>query len=234
MAEYLKVDFHTHTAEDSKDIIRHDARELIDTAAELDFDAIAITNHDIITYSRDLAGHAEKRGILLIPGIEATLSKKHVVILNPAFSSSRLPSSLDDLPRLVHEQSLIIAPHPYYPQSCSLRDSVTPLIQYFDAMEYSHFYHTRLNYNLKAVIESDNLNLPLIGSSDCHFIWELGTTFSLVEADKDISSILEAVKSGRVKVVTAPLSTASISRTLWGVLKMRTRMGFRDLKKFLN
>ena len=42
----LKVDLHLHTSEDPVDIITHSARQLIDRAAELGFDALALTLHD--------------------------------------------------------------------------------------------------------------------------------------------------------------------------------------------
>lgn len=229
MFQKLKADFHTHSAEDSKDIIQYDAYRLIDRAAELNFDVLSITNHDTITYNRKLAVYAEKRDIILIPGIEATLSKKHVVILNPFFSNNNLPSRLADLPDIKHEQSLILAPHPFYPQSCSLRDDFLPLISCFDAVEFSHFYHTKINFNKKAVSAARCFGLSLIGTSDCHFIWELGTTYSFVEAEKSIPAILSAVKSGKLQIATRPLSSLSIGRSLLNVAGMRARMGFRSM-----
>jgi sodium-dependent dicarboxylate transporter 2/3/5 len=42
----LKVELHTHTADDPIDQIRHSTRALIDRAAALEFDALAITLHD--------------------------------------------------------------------------------------------------------------------------------------------------------------------------------------------
>jgi hypothetical protein len=229
MSSKLKADLHTHTAEDAKDIIDYSAYQLIDRAAELNFDVLAVTNHDTITFDRELAAYAEKRNILLIPGVEATLSKKHVVILNPIFSNSSLPCSLSDLPRIKSEKSLILAPHPYFPQPCSLGSDFRRQLSCFDAVEYSHFYHARINYNKKAVSAARNAGLPLIGTSDCHFIWEFGSTFSLIEADKSVSAVLSSVKFGKTQIVTRSLSAYSIGRSLLGVAKMRSRMSFRAL-----
>ena len=55
------------------------------------------------------------RDVLLIPGVELTLSGKHVVVINPPFAQNPGLTSLDELPAVRNETSLVIAPHPYYP-----------------------------------------------------------------------------------------------------------------------
>ena len=80
----LKADFHMHTKDDPQDykFVRHSAEELIDHAASLKFQVLSITNHDKITYSPYLREYAAHRGILLLPGAEATIEGKHVLIIN--------------------------------------------------------------------------------------------------------------------------------------------------------
>ena len=87
---------------------------------------------------------------------------------------------MEELPKLVSDDSLVIAPHPFFPQSKSLKGLFCKSVAYFDAIEYSHFYHNWLNCNKKAVRYAQQYQLPLIGTSDCHFIWELGRTYSLI------------------------------------------------------
>ncbi len=45
----LKIDLHTHSGEDPQDRIGYSTRELIDRAATLGFDALAVTNHNART-----------------------------------------------------------------------------------------------------------------------------------------------------------------------------------------
>ncbi|MEW5901776.1 MAG: PHP-associated domain-containing protein, partial [Acidobacteriota bacterium] len=69
---------------------------------------------------------------------------------------------------------------------------------------------------------------PLVGSSDCHNIWQVGYTFTLVEAEKDIPSILAAVKEGKVEVATSPLSLAAMTRVAFNwVLGDKLRVHLR-------
>jgi predicted metal-dependent phosphoesterase TrpH len=209
---FLKVDFHTHTNADPKDYIDFDARQLIDRAAGAGLDALAITNHDVVSFDAELERYAEDRGILLMPGVELTLSNKHVVVVNPGFRRAERFRSLEDLPAIREERSLVIAPHPYYPGSRCLKSQLEAYLDSFDAVEYSFFYSRFINPNGKAVESARASGKPLLGSSDCHNIWQVGRTYSLVSAEKTIASIIAAVKSGRVEVVTTPLSMPEMLR----------------------
>ena len=206
MSAKLKVDFHIHTAEDPHEKINYNAFQLIDRAQQLGFDALAITNHEIVTYSQDLASYAQEKGIILIPGTEAKLSHKHVLIINPDFKRAPLNQSLPYLRKIKSPSSLIIAPHPFFPGSYSLKSSLFPHLSLFDGIEFSHFYNHLINCNRKGVELAHQAKMPLVGSSDCHFLNQLGKTYSLVEADKDILSIVNAVKEGKIEVCSQPLS----------------------------
>jgi predicted metal-dependent phosphoesterase TrpH len=82
----LKVDLHIHTREDQEDQISYSAYQLIDEAALRGFDALAITNHDTQTYSPELKSYAAARGIVLIPGVEAGIGGRHILLINMPFN----------------------------------------------------------------------------------------------------------------------------------------------------
>lgn len=212
MASQLKVDFHAHTRDDPKDYIDFSAEELIDWAAERGLDALAITNHDVITFSSELEDYAAGRGILLIPGVELTLSNKHVIVVNPEFRDAAGFRSLSELTSIRDDRNLIIAPHPFYPGFKCLKSELEVHIDSFDAVEFSFFYNHLINPNTKAVELARTRNKPLVGSSDCHNIWQVGYTYSVIEAEKTTSSIIAAVKEGRVEVSTTPLSMREMFR----------------------
>ncbi len=226
---WLKVDFHTHTAEDPEDSVPYTADELIERAADLGYDALAITNHNAVTYSANLAGLAAERRLILIPGIELTLSRKHVQVLSPAPRAFDGAVGLEDLRRLRSPDDLVIAPHPYYRLARSLHEALEEIAPLVDAVEFSGYYSRRLDMNKKAVAAARRLAKPLVGSSDCHNLWQFGLTWTLVEAEKTIPSILDAVKAGRVEVQAKPLSLLAMARvaanfTLTGRLKLPFRI----------
>ncbi len=217
----LKVDLHTHTSEDPLDVVDYSAFQLIDKACKLEYDAIAITNHDSVTDTPEILDYAKRKGLLLLPGMEATLSQRHIVIINPAIKQNPKGSTIEDLHDMITTESLVIAPHPFFPQARSLRSLFFKYPSIFDAVEYSHFYSRWFNWNKKAVQQAEILNLPLVGTSDCHLLWEFGTSYTIVDADKEILSIVEAVKQGKIELITTPLSTFQIGRVLLKLIQIK-------------
>lgn len=202
----LKVDLHLHCAEDPLDDVDHSAQELIDEAARKGFDAIAIANHHVVTYSRRLALYAERRGVILIPGIEKLIEGKHVLLVNVDWRVHPV-RTFGELRRWKNGNSLVIAPHPYYPKGMCLRGLLDRHIDLFDAVEFSFFYSRVVNFNKRAIRVAAERGLPLVGSSDCHHIEDLGTTYTLVESEKDLNAIVNAVRDGKTEVVTQPLAS---------------------------
>src|SRR5688572_32956155 len=77
----LKTELHTHTSADPHDYIAYSTTDLIDRAAELGYDVLAITLHDRWYDVREVAEYARARGITLIAGVERTIDHKHVLLL---------------------------------------------------------------------------------------------------------------------------------------------------------
>ena len=118
----LKVELHTHTADDPIDAIPHTTFELIDHAATLGYDAIAITLHERQLDLRRFTPYAEERGIVLIPGVERTIEGRHVLLLNYSADATDQVRTFDDLKMLRRrEHGLVIAPHPFFPAAVCLR-----------------------------------------------------------------------------------------------------------------
>jgi len=208
MVRKLKADLHTHTSEDKKENIRYSALELIDLASQKGFDVLSITNHDLVTYSEELKEYALKKGVLLIPGVEATIQGKHILLYNlPDYDQENI-KTFEDLKRYKKDDILIIAPHPFFPSPTALRSLFQEAMPILDGLEYCHHYLKKLNFNRKAVEKAPEMNLPLIGCSDTHLFSQFTTTYSLIESDKEINAVIRAVKEKRVEVVTNPLSLA--------------------------
>jgi predicted metal-dependent phosphoesterase TrpH len=200
----LKVDLHAHCAGDPVDRIAYSAEQLIDEAANKGFDALSFANRRLVTYSRKLAVYAERRGIVLIPGIEKLIEGKHVLLVNVDWHAHAI-ETFEELRRWKNGSSLVIAPHPYFPRGNCLGSVLEGNIDLFDAVEYSFFYSSTINFNKRAKEVAEQHGIPLVGSCDCHHICDLGTTYTLVESKKEPGAIVEAVRDGRTEVVTRPL-----------------------------
>jgi predicted metal-dependent phosphoesterase TrpH len=202
----LKVELHSHSVDDPVDRIPYTTRALIDRAATLGYQALAVTLHERQLDLRPLTGHAATRGITLIPGIERTIEGRHVLLLNFSAASEAV-SSFEDLARLrQRERGLVVAPHPFYPLDTALGDDLERHAALFDAVEQNAMYTAALDFNRKARRWARAHGKPVVGNGDVHRLPQLGTTYSLVEAEPDPGAICEAIRQGRVEVRSRPLS----------------------------
>jgi predicted metal-dependent phosphoesterase TrpH len=200
----LKADLHLHTREGER-FVEHDARGLIDRAAALGFHVLSLTDHDRLTFDASLEAYARARGILLIPGVEATIEGAHVLVYNLDVPPARL-RTFADLRRLRGPDWLVAAPHPFFPAPFALRHRLVREIDLFDAVELSHFYTPWIDFNRPAVRLAREIGLPLIGTSDSHLVRQLGTTYSLIDAEPTAAAVLTAIRKGQIRVVSRPLT----------------------------
>jgi predicted metal-dependent phosphoesterase TrpH len=206
MKARLRADLHVHTKE-AEPSITYSAREIVARAAREGYRVLGITNHDAITFSNELAAYARDHDVLLIPGVEATVEGRHVLVYNADVEVSKL-RTFADLRRYRTPEWLVAAPHPFFPASYCLRERLWQEIDLFDAIEFSHFYTPRVDFNRPAVKLAGAVGLPLLGTSDSHLGEQFGKTFSLIESDLSVESVLAAIKQGRVSVVSRPLNLA--------------------------
>ncbi len=218
----LKADFHLHTCDDVRDDIPHSAEMLLDDAASKGFQVVAITCHEILVYDEYLAEYAGQLGMVLIPGIEANIDGRHVLMLNPDREQAAA-RSFDELRRLGKRDAVIIAPHPYFPVGQSLLGKLKENIDLFDAIEYSCFYQPLLNLNVPAVKVAREHNLPMVGTSDTHLLPLIDSTFTWVDAEPRTDAILDAIRRGNVEIETRPRPIGEMIRTLDFTLRQAWR-----------
>jgi predicted metal-dependent phosphoesterase TrpH len=217
----LKIDLHLHTKEDPRHQLSYTAKELIDAAAGHGYDVLSITNHNTVTYDSDLADYAADRGILLIPGVEATVMGKHVLIYGMGGDMDGGVDKMDekwdsltffDLKRLKAAGAFVVAPHPFYPNYNCLGNLLNRFSTLFDAVEFSHLYTKKVNFNLKAQEFARKHGMPTLGLSDAHSLKQLNYTYTLLDAEKEMTSIFQSIKENRVTIVTRParITTSSV------------------------
>ncbi len=221
---WLKAELHSHCSLDPVDykLCRHSPEELIAETARLGYRALAITCHDLDVWSRDLAEHARSLGVTLIPGMEvSTEGTRHTLVYNFRTGAENL-NTLNKIRERMRQDTLVIAPHPYFPGNMCLKDLVEPNIDLFDAIENSGFYAAGMDFNRRARAVAKKHGKPLVGNGDVHYLWQLGKTCTWVYAEPDLLSIIDAVKCGQVRVEARALSYFDLARwwptTLWRYL----------------
>ncbi len=201
------------------DVIDHNAHQLIDRAAELGFDALALTLHDCDLRDPSLVEYAREHGIVLLPGVERTIEGRHVLLLNFAEPTDHV-RTFEDLAGLRRTgNGIVIAAHPYFPDTTCLRSHLDRRVDLFDAIEWSYFWTGGLNFNERAAQFAAKHGKPLVANSDLHDLRQFGRTYSLVFANRDPDSICAAIREGRVSIETSPVPKIELARVLAGMFR---------------
>jgi predicted metal-dependent phosphoesterase TrpH len=229
----LRIEIHSHTDYDPMDWVQHSAEELIDEVARQGIDVLAITCHRALQWSSELKAYAERAGVLLIPAVEASIEGKDVLI----YGLERFvhPMSFDQLRELRRQNPavLTVAPHPFYPSGSCLGHMLFEHQDCFDAIEYCHFYTRQINFNKKAVDAALKLNKPLVGTSDIHFLTQVGKTTSIVMVrEKSFIAVSAAIKAGNLELKTNPLTMRQLAFQVLQMLCMNVK-SFLRRKGFL-
>jgi len=222
-----KASLHLHSTEDFRDhgIIDYSARQLIDQAVDFGFSFLALTGHEKSIFNDNLRDYAFSRGVILIPGLEANIDGRHILLLNCECADDDALKDFEDLQKYKqqHPEVFVIVPHPNHGFFVSLGLKRLKKISYlFDGIEHSWHYTKFFNPNLKTKKIADELKLPFIATSDLHDLNYLNTDYIEVEIDNlDIDSFFVALRNGNFKNITHPKKIKELfSYHLFQILKL--------------
>ncbi|MBI5684209.1 MAG: PHP domain-containing protein [Verrucomicrobia bacterium] len=220
----LKCDFHIHAREDALDCCDYGARDVVEKAAALKFDVLAFTFHGQVLDDPAVTALARERGILLIPGCEVFVERREVLCLNITQAEVDRMHTFEDLrawKRAKGEAGLVIAPHPLYPVPQCLRRKFFEQMDLWDAVEVCHMHIRGLNFNRRAERVAKERGLPLVATSDAHQLFMFGANHTLVDAEKEMLPVFRAIRAGKVRHYSPPLSP-------WGAFKVLACMEVKD------
>ena len=233
----LKSDFHVHSKEDWYDnfIIKHSAKDIIRRAAKEKFEVMALTHHNHVFYSNGLKSFAKKKGVLLIPGAEATVEGCHVLHIG---ADNRHLAKVTDLASLerIKDEVVLIAAHPFFHLPICIGERFFEHHRNFHALEFTSFYtgsmmHWPLkavNGNFRAAETAKKYGKALVGNSDCHRPYDFNITFSWLDAEKNRESVLEALRKRRVQVESRPMAAHRFARRLLSATVKEKWLRMRD------
>ncbi|MCE0483230.1 MAG: PHP domain-containing protein [Methylacidiphilales bacterium] len=203
---FYRVELHSHCQGDPIDShLGHTIFEHIDQAKAVGLDAIAVTWHQKVCDNPDAFDYARDRGILLIPGMEADLNRRHLVVLNLKPGDLPGDTTWDEVRALRKRKPevFMLAPHPFYPHPSCLGREMNDHIDCIDAVEWCMLHVNwlpgRVNPNLRVARWAHQYNKPVVACSDSHSLNTIGKNASTVEADALTPEALFAgIRAGRV------------------------------------
>ncbi|GAB6878042.1 PHP domain-containing protein [Halorubrum gandharaense] len=226
----LSVELHTHSE------LSHDGRDpvdlLLEQAAAIGLDALAVTDHDEIDASIEAAEKAPDYGLVGIVGMEVTCAAGHVL----AFGIDELVEPglpFDETLDRIHEQGgIAVVPHPFQKTRHGVAAHVTDeALASADAIEV---YNSRLftgRANRQAEKFAVKNGLPMTAGSDAHISEMIGQAVTEVGADeRSADAILEAIADGRTSVIGKRTPWHVSVRQFAGGAKRRALRAVRDLR----
>ena len=191
----LKIDLHVHTrfSRDSKTTLR----EVVLYAKMRKLDGVAITDHDTVEGAAALS--REDTGLIIIPGIEVSTSRGHILGLNV---TTPIPKGLDpaETVEMIHEAGgIAVAAHPLavYKKGLGARRSLSALrldaVEVVNSSVFPFFLLTPLSRRL-----SLRLDLPQTGGSDAHIPEAIGLAYTIIYTDSNIEDIIDGIRRGLV------------------------------------
>jgi predicted metal-dependent phosphoesterase TrpH len=198
---HLRIDLHLHTnySRDANTTLE----EAIHYAKKKQLDGIAVTDHDTVEGARRLA---KEQSILVIPGIEVSSRHGHILGLNITEPIPPRLSIVETVERIRLLGGLAVIAHPSVVIKTGLGtriDSASGIdaVEVINASALPFSLSTYLSHRLAL-----RLRLPETGGSDSHYPDEIGSAYTIIDADPNRDDVIEAIRKGRTEPVGKPIS----------------------------
>lgn len=188
----LRIDLHVHTYYSPDGITT--PKQLIVYAKKRGLNGVAITDHNTTQGALKLAKNKE---MFVIPGTEVSTLQGHILALNVTKPISSKLSILETLDKIHEQNGIAVAAHP----SVMLKGLTMHACRNmnFDAVEVINSaafpFYLSTYFNRKVAM---NMSLPQTGGSDAHYAPEIGSAYTLIDADLETDEIVEAIKKGEI------------------------------------
>jgi len=195
--ESIKVDLHIHSD------ASHDCNEpvelILEHAQEIDIDAIAVTDHDSIENSLEVAEKAEEYGLIGIPGVEVSTKDGHLLALGVEECPEKGKSFENTVKEIRELGGLAVVPHPFQRTRHGVKKSK---ITDCDAIEVYNSWSFTGWKNRKARRFAKENDYPETANSDAHSLGMIGQAYTEINtsfADEEeftADDVLEAIENG--------------------------------------
>jgi len=213
----LKIDLHVHTcySEDATATLE----EVLYYAKKRGLDGVAITDHGTLRGALKLARETQ---LIVIPGLEIETQRGHILALN---ITSLIPPKLsltESVQRIHDAGGVAVIAHPAVVLKTGLGQKVTSnsnidAIEVVNSATFPFWLSTYLSHRL-----AERLNLPQTAGSDAHHAPEVGTAYTIVDADSNTDDVVEAIRKGATTPCGKPITwTRRIQRGAFYLTKIR-------------
>jgi len=208
-----KMDLHIHSEYSPDSFAKVD--DILKKAREENIEIIALSDHNTVSGVSELIKTTKGTDILGIPSIEISSSTGHILGLGCEEMIPRDLSAEDTIDRIHDQDGLAVIPHPYCFYRHGLLCKNDPKDLKIDAIEIKNARFIVGYCNRKARKLAEKENIPTLGASDAHYYKFVGDCFSMIDCEKDISSVLKSIRKGKVEAHGKGTSNILLSKYLF-------------------
>ena len=204
----LTIDLHVHTnySHDGHDSVK----EILERAIAKKLDGIAICDHDTMEGFYAARKYVAKThsDLIIIPGIEVSTSKGHLLVLGieDGIEKGLSPEETIRIARQKEQEGnctvVIIAPHPFHPFRHSIGNFCTH--HGIDAIETFNSRYISGIANTIASRVAARKAITAVAGSDAHSVECVGLATVEVDVEAEHASeyeaLLKSIKSGKVRI----------------------------------
>jgi len=215
----LKIDLHVHThySRDATTTLK----EVVYYAKKHGLDGVAVTDHNTLHGALKLI---RRKQLTIIPGLEVETQRGHIVALNITTLIPPKLSITETVQKIHKEGGVAVVAHPAVVLKTGLGQKVTSnsnidAVEVINSSVFPFFLSTYLSCRL-----AKRLKLPQTAGSDAHHAPEIGTAYTLVDADSNSDDIAEAIRKGAITPCGKPITWANrVERGAFYLTKIRER-----------
>lgn len=216
----MLADIHIHSTHSRRTKVYYDGvnspREILERARRIGLGAVAITDHDRIKGSLEAMKLSGKYGVMVIPGVEVTSSRGHILALGVSEVIPKGLSVEETVDKVREQAGLAIAAHPFDVR----REGIGNAARHCDAVEVFNSQNLDRISNRKAEGFAEKLKMPKTAGSDAHSTGLMGNgVIEILPEPYDIDEILGKIRKGKVDL-----------RCKYSPLSEVTRMSVRRLQ----
>lgn len=214
----LKIDLHVHTR--YSDDATTTLEQVVRYARKKGLDGVAVTDHDTVLGARRLV---KQKSFLVVPGIEVSSLHGHILGLNitqPVQPKLDITQTAEKIRQL---GGIAVIAHPSVVIKTGLGTNITSAshidaVEVINASAFPFFLSTYLSRRL-----AHRLNLPQTAGTDAHYPEEIGSAYTMIDADSNRDDVAEAILHGKTQPFGKPISW--IRRLKRGSEVVKRRLG---------
>ena len=190
----MKYDLHIHTFYSKCSSLN--PKILLKIAKKLNFDGIAVTDHNTIKGSLAVKKLNKDPDFEVITGSEISTSQGNLLAyyINKDIQSKKLFEILDEIKQ---QGGLAAIAHPFRSSPNSKHRFKYPIEKIKNKIDAIEAFNARNlpGNNRKAIKIADKLSIPKIAGSDSHFAFEIGKAYTLFD-----NSLRKALKQNKTEI----------------------------------